>query len=64
MKSLSNIETKFSDSIQKEIERNDMMTKKLTEFQMENESIKFEKKQLEEQLESMRSLCSNFEAVV
>jgi hypothetical protein len=41
-----------------------MMTKKLTEFQMENESTKYEKKQLEDQLESMRSLCSNFETVV
>lgn len=46
------------------MERNDLLTKKLTEIQMENEAIKYDKKQLEDQLNSMKSLCSNLESVI
>jgi hypothetical protein len=46
------------------MERNDLLTKKLTEIQMENEAIKYDKKQLEDQLDSMKSLCFNLESVI
>jgi DNA modification methylase len=46
------------------MEQNDLLSKKLTEIQMENEALKYDKKQLEEQLNSMKSLCLNFESVI
>lgn len=61
---IQHIELKFNDSIRKEMERNDLLTKKLTELQIGNESTKYEKKQLEEQLDSMKSLVYNLESVV
>lgn len=61
---IKHLEIKFSESIRKEIEKNEILMKRLTELQLENESIKYEKKQSEEQLDSMRSMICNFENVV